>query len=280
RSFWVEKQRLTEEVTISTKNHGNRRLENVDIFYKCGDSGCYIGTTDSDGLLKEKLPLCVNGFLVPHKEDYIGSPTMITTFEDKSDSVLLKLSKVKEFDLDAKKLIFTKEETGMGLKWAHKSLSSFQPDIKLIEDDEDIFFQFTRISQDDEKFESPAMLKGSSLSSSKIRLAPGNYEVKAQLIKNSELYIPESSGIFGIGKMNETTLSTGQYGGLVLNEATGLFKLSENDFENSDTIMMYTIYFDLFSLDEKDRKHVDLSIINDIEMLSSKYRTQLKPILR
>ncbi len=268
--FCDSNQRVVQS-TIKTINSNGHPVGKADIFYKCGDSGCYVGTTDDNGLLKTKLPICVNGIIVADKNGYAGEPKRITTLKDKKVSIEMRLSKIKEFSIDARKLVFEKEDTPKGKEWAYRVYSNYKPDISSLGENETLIITFKSISSD---YETMAQVK--PYETGKVMLVPGKYEVTAQLIKHSKLVIKATSGLFG--KTNGTVLETAQSGGFMFNARTGYFDLTRSEFEDSDSITFYTLYFDLFSL--SDVKPKDLAVNNDIETLSERYRKMLEPIIR
>jgi hypothetical protein len=272
-------QKLSGNIVIKTKDSYGYDISDVDLFYKCGETGCFVGKTDSDGYLKTKLPLCVNGVLIPNKEGFVSNYELISTQKNKGENVRLELSELKEFQIDAKKLIFEKEENSNLLeanKWLYKSSDTLKPEIGPIDNDEELIITFKRVNTDGEVYEIPVIFTPGTLQ--KVFLSPGEYEVEVLLFKDKELFIPETNGVLGIGKMNSTIISKGHYGGLNLNSNSGYFEITPEDFENSDSITIYSVYFDLFSID--DPKYTDLSVINDIESLSKRYREMLEPRIK
>ncbi len=268
--FCDSNQRVVQS-TIKTINSYGQPVGKADIFYKCGDSGCYIGSTDGNGLLKTKLPVCVNGVIIADKNGYAGKPKRITTIHNKKVSVEMELSKIKEFSIDARKLVFEKEDNPKGKEWAYKVYHNYKPDIAPLGKNETLIITFKSLSSD---YETMAQVK--PYETGKVMLVPGKYEVNAQLIKHSKLVIKGTNGLFG--KTNDTVIETAQCGGFIFNSKTGYFDLTRNEFEDSDSITFYTLYFDLFSL--SDVKPKDIAVNNDIETLSERYRKMLEPVVR
>jgi hypothetical protein len=87
-----------QEVDVYTYDVDLNPVEAV-ISFKCLDSVCNIGETESDGSdagLNGKFPQCVNGFIVADAEGYAQAKYQISTNEARLANVLLK----KKYDLN------------------------------------------------------------------------------------------------------------------------------------------------------------------------------------
>ncbi len=125
-------------VTVAVED-GLKKLNNVDMFFKCFNFECNVGKSGSDGEFNEKIPQCVNGVLIGRKEGYFDGRLPISSNQIISGSV--KLEPVHELVLDAMLLdnknlrsLRIGESVVFELKNLDKdySLSVVYPDIKTV----------------------------------------------------------------------------------------------------------------------------------------------------
>ncbi|MBL7055168.1 hypothetical protein ISS05_05415 [Candidatus Woesearchaeota archaeon] len=105
--FCDAKQRLSGEVTVNTYDSLNGgKLPGVDVFYYCGSyqNDCFMGRTDSNGVLKSKFPYCVNGKIYFIKKDYSEQKKELTINDGNDKSLDYKISPLKDFSVDIKKI--------------------------------------------------------------------------------------------------------------------------------------------------------------------------------
>jgi len=139
----------------------NTNLESVDaeISFKCFDTTCQIGKTESDGgdsVLVDNFPQCVNGYIIASSEGYKTKKYLISTLE--SDTVIIVLDKKYKLDLEVQKA---------GVK-----LDSDYAIITFIKEDETI----TATYPDQEEIE----------------LTEGQYEIKTYVYSDSEINLKGS----------------------------------------------------------------------------------------
>jgi len=84
----------------------NTNLESIDadISFKCFDTTCQIGKTESDGgdsVLIDDFPQCVNGYIVASSEGYKTKKYLISTLE--SDTAIIVLDKKYKLDLEVQR---------------------------------------------------------------------------------------------------------------------------------------------------------------------------------
>ncbi len=266
-------QALSGKVTIRTQTNDYSPLNGVDLFYNCADQACYIGKSDTRGILKTNLPVCVGGFVVPVKPQFIGEPVEFDSGLNKGGDVSVRLTKTKSFEVEVKKLVFTQD----GNKWPNQksdfSTSKYVPTIKELEDDESVILMFRRIG-DLSSYKFPAEVRSDG-AVAPVYLADGEYEVDMLLLKNKELVMPAKTcpdiTILPCTEYDEAVFEEMQYGGGKI----GSFKLNSNDMQK-DKLTLYTLYFDMFSIDDFGPK--DLQVIGELDEYAP-YLIKNKPVV-
>jgi len=92
-----DNQRNSGNITITTPT------EDALINFVCGTEACLVGYTESDGVLKTKLPICAGGVLVASKAEYFGAPVEYSSQIDKSDDINLELFPIIEKNIKVQK---------------------------------------------------------------------------------------------------------------------------------------------------------------------------------
>jgi len=100
-------QRISDEIKIKIfDSASNKRLDNVDIFYYCGSyrNDCFIGSTDENGQLVAKFPLCVNGIIYTYKNEYSDFRSPFTVYGDHEKDLQFFLEPTKNVKVEVKKI--------------------------------------------------------------------------------------------------------------------------------------------------------------------------------
>ena len=139
----------------------NTNLESIDaeISFKCFDTTCQIGKTESDGgdsVLIDNFPQCVNGYIVASAEGYKTKKYLISTLNP--DTAIIVLDKKYKLDLEVQK---------QGVK-----LDSEYAIITFVKEDETI----TTTYPDQEEIE----------------LTEGQYEIKTYVYSDSQINLKGS----------------------------------------------------------------------------------------
>ena len=105
--FCNENQRISEDITIDIINSDtNEKLKNMGIYYQCGSyrNNCFIGSTDEDGILKAKFPLCINGVIYTQENDYSDIRELLTVYDEEERNLTFMLEPYKEVAVEVKKV--------------------------------------------------------------------------------------------------------------------------------------------------------------------------------
>ncbi|MBD3361822.1 hypothetical protein GF358_03450 [Candidatus Woesearchaeota archaeon] len=180
--FCSEEQKLSGKIKIKTKSEKNP-VPAAGISYKCGNyKTCSIGSTDSDGELETKLPICYGGVLSAHKQGYYSSKKILNTEINKAETIELELTPEKEFTASFKKIPITAVQTKQGIEGRcceqkTKPLSTQKATLRLEKVKEkpyeSEFVQAVMIDED-----------------TSIKLIPGKYTVTMQYLDEIGIVIP------------------------------------------------------------------------------------------
>jgi len=139
----------------------NTGIGNVKINFKCFDTICDIGYTDSNGYLLDSFPQCVNGLIIAQKEGYKNAEIITSTNRETQN--ILFLDKIQSLPLEIKIV-----ENGI---------------VRNVLEDEDV-----TVFLKDEDY-SISFDEGYDV----IELAPGNYEVSSIVTKEKNVKIPKQT---------------------------------------------------------------------------------------
>ncbi|MBU1204456.1 MAG: hypothetical protein KKE93_00935 [Nanoarchaeota archaeon] len=269
-------KRNSGNIKITTADaQTNEALNNVMIYYSCGDESCFIGETEmkeDKAVLETKFPICAGGKITFTKPDFLGYSEFLSTEVDKD--INLPLTKLEPFvykNIEIKKKKIIKGDDGWTFSNNAFGLSGKEQAILTLE----------RIGKDgDEEFSTAAQYTGGQDEPSELRIVPGKYKANIQLILNEKIVIPEEKKMllfFQIATLPEIELEPFPAGGLVFDETIAW---NAGDITNYDNIEFYSLYIDIPSIPESERKHDDMDEMNKIEEYSKNYRASLEPVLR
>jgi len=267
-------------VTVNVVNAANKKpVEDAQILYTIIDESCFIGATDSNGIMKESFPVGVGGVVSFVKDSYIGKAVEFDA-KAKADSSL----KVELKPIYTKKLIVKKKnliKTPQGWQFVNSPVD--------LSNKESVVVTLTRIGDENELEQSSvANYVGGQKDTSEIEVAPGNYAADATLILDGKIVIPEkqkcvTKGIFGekecftipkidFGEKSAPGQERFPEGGLKLN-----LTIKSNDLENSNTMVLYVVSIDLANVPEQARTVEDVEQMGKTEEYSKIYQLALQP---
>jgi hypothetical protein len=110
-------QRKSGDITVTLTSTEPPVPEDVVISYECGDESCFMGSTESQGYLTTKFPLCADGYVKASAEDYFSKPMRLSTGKDMPATVNLIIEPYKELNVEIKKAVLTKILTGSTPTW-------------------------------------------------------------------------------------------------------------------------------------------------------------------
>jgi len=255
--FCDQDKRNSGDIKVSVNDFGRTPVEGVSVVYKCGEDSCVIGNTAADGALVAKFPLCVGGVVTFLKTDYNQYSLPFNVGLDETKSLQVTLGK----NLDKRLSIVKKMISKSGDLW---SLSGIAVPI---EQNEEAFVVFTRISSPSEQPDSAFVSLTGGSPESDISLSPGKYNVKVTMMLNETIRVPDSvrSGVEIKGTEMEQPLS----GGLDLN-----ITLSDEDLKKSK-ITLVALGFDIRNF----KSMTDLESFGFIGNYSARYGDELKPVI-
>ena len=265
-------------VTINIVNAATKEpVEDANVLYTVTGESCFIGSTNSEGILKERFPVAVGGFVNVVKDNYIGKAVEFDP-KLKTDASL----KVETQPIYTKKLIVKKKnivKASQGWQFVDAPVD--------LSNKESAAVTLTRIN-DENELEFSSIASYENQQPSEIEIAPGAYAADITLILDERIIIPEKQkcvrkGIFGekecftIPKIDFGEKSTpGQErfpeGGLKLN-----LTINANDLEKYNTMVLYVLSIDIANVPEQQRVVEDIEQINKIEEYSKIYQLALQP---
>ena len=269
-------KRNSGNIKITTADaQTNEALDNVMVYYSCGDESCFMGETkikDDKAILEIKFPICAGGVITFTKPDFLGYSEFLSTEIDKD--MILPLTKLEPFvykNIEIKKKKIVKTDDG----WI------FNNNAFGLSGNEQAIITLERIGKNgEEEFSAAAEYTGSQDEPSELRIVPGKYKVNIQLILNEKIVIPEEKKMllfFQIATLPEIELNPFPAGGIVFDETIAW---NTGDIANYNNIEFYSLYIDIPGIPESERKHDDIDEMNKIEEYSKNYRTSLEPVLR
>ena len=265
------------DVTINIVNAATKEpIEDANVLYTVTGESCFIGSTNSEGILKEIFPVGVGGFVNVVKDNYIGKAVEFDPRLKTDASLKVEIQPIYTKKLVVKKKNIVKSSQGWQFVDSPVDLSN----------KESAAVTLTRINDENElEFSSIASYEGQA---SEIEIAPGAYAADITLILDERIIIPEQQkcvrkGIFGekecftIPKVDfGEKAAPGQErfpeGGLKLN-----LTFNANDIESFDTIVLYVVSIDFSNVQEQERAIEDIEQINKIEEYSKIYQLALQP---
>ena len=284
-----EDKRNSGNVTVTILDSETEQpLDDVYVSFACTDETCSIGSTGSDGRLKSSFPVCIGGVATFAKDDYLTLSVPLNTELDKDDAIQKILEPFREKEIVVMKKRLVKQDD----KWV------FNQNPLYLYDKEQAIITLTRRSLVGEQEHTAVLVYNqSNYLNNKVKLAPGTYDAKINLMLYDNLTIPGGEICYCDGTDAEVLVcEAGKLIGIepetcdeiediVFNEtspySSGGLDLSINfdrdDLYNSDQIVFYVISPDLKAVREENRKLQDLEQVGKITDYSKKYASHLQP---
>src|SRR3989344_108300 len=278
-------------VTIQVLDAATKQpVDDANIIYTVTDESCYIGATNSDGILKESFPVGIGGAISVVKENYIGKSAEFDSKINNDASLKIEIHPIHTKKLVVKKKNVVKTSQGWQFVDAPVDLSANEyATVTLTRGSGGNELEFSSIANYEGQQQSNASERSETRSQlPEMEIAPGDYSADINLILNQRIIIPEKQqcvrkGIFGekecftVPKIDFGEKSTpGQErfpeGGLKLN-----FTINPGDL-SKDTIVLYAISIDFAGTPESQRTVEDIEQMGKIEEYSRIYQMALQPI--
>lgn len=267
-------------ISVTATNAATKKpVDDAQVLYTLIDESCFIGATNSDGLLIETFPIGVGGIVNTIKDGYIGRVVEFDPQVGKDDELNVEMQPIYTKNLIVKKKNIVK--TGEAWQFVDMPVD--------LNNKETASITLNRINDENElEFSSVAAYEGQQTEASTIDIAPGDYAADITLMLNERIVIPEKQkcvrkNIFGekecytipkvdFGEGSSPGQERFPEGGLKLN-----ITISPNDLEKYDTIVIYVLSVDVANIPEQDRVIEDINEISKIEEYSSTYQLALQP---
>lgn len=167
----------TEEYSIITTYNDGKPIDNVSVFYSCGDNDCYIGKTrliNGTAVLKSRLPICYNGYLWFKHEEGVADEKRLSTEIGKAETIDIKFYKPKKVTIKFKEKPVVKElsTSTLKLEWVPKPYS-----FRDLSQDETANIIFSRTKTVGGTPILAAIVLNNTQTQSTVSLIPGNYSV-------------------------------------------------------------------------------------------------------
>jgi len=284
-----ENQRNSGEISIVVSDaYSNELLSDVSVFYSVGDESCFIGKTDSTGLLKTRLPVAFGGVLSFVKKGYLTGYKSYDALPGQSEKIKVGLYRIAELNASVEKRLIRKITKSFPFI-SGKTLGGWQYTGESIplDDIEEAVITFRRIGDEEASFTSVLKLSGKNRSS--LKLVPGAYEVSGTLIRNENLTIPKEKRcikkkVLGVTVGKECfdipaiNLEKSIAGGVLFNNNTGYLILDPALVYNSKEIRFYLLSPALYMVEEKERKIEDLEQLGKFEEYTKQFYDDLLPV--
>ncbi len=242
--------RINEIEVVGLDASNYRGIYNADVSYSCMGSSCYVGTTNSDGVLIDDFPICLNGQVFIEKEGYYSSPATAST--DVSGTRVGMLLE-PYYDVD--------------VKFRVVDLNTGQTR-NLVPDEESAIFQFRNLDND----YTTMVVSGLD----EVTLINGNYEVTTYLmdeggsvtIEGQEVYecvdVPKG-GVLGVlgfeeEKCFEYEYEDSEVDGIMTGGIVFEYEFTHNDLGGASEITLYAPF-----VKEADTYEDVFDIINNLE---------------
>lgn len=230
--FCDENQRLSGAVRIQVIDAITKQpLPNIPVNYYCGKQlACGVGATNSRGLFRQKLPLCKNGIIKIHTEEYYPYANLITTEYGQRLDETVKLEPIKTLKTTIKKAHVTLTPQGTKTCCTYSLISQF----------ENIALTLQRIKENpwDSSFSAIASYTKDDPTPS-ISLVPGKYSVQATTIDNLGFIIPKKCKQVDLQTYipeENIIVKPAMLGGIIINNETGYWKIDSAALAKAEKI--------------------------------------------
>jgi hypothetical protein len=274
-----ENQKNSGNITLYAKNgYDGKPVENAQISYTCGTDSCFMGATDTDGMLKSKFPVCSKGILTVMRTDYFAPAQYLEAKLDESQTAPeTRMWPYAEKQIEIRKWLYSPEFNTF----------SANPLNLGMKEEAVVMLKRVKDSAGEEEVYAVADFFGneSYTANHTVRLVPGTYEVTVSLINHESLYIPPEKRKANVGFIGELTGIKSDYtvpeikidnayvsGGAELSESTGYFVLKQSELYSPKTLRILAIGLPV----PKNIEGVEL--MGQVNEFSSKNRAMLQPV--
>ncbi|MBI2128725.1 hypothetical protein HYU07_00650 [Candidatus Woesearchaeota archaeon] len=277
--FCNQNQRNSGNITMNiTDAKTKAALKDAQISYGCGENACFIGSTDENGILNAKFPICTGGLVSFAKENYYSPLSALDTKLNEDKAVKISMEPYRTLNFTIKKKVLRKNAAG---DWV------LNTNPLSLSDKEISSLVLSRVnSAYDVDFVQASEFRKNISETFEISLIPGKYEVTVNDILYDAITIPketrkESGGLFHddieytIPEVKFKAEDGVTAGGLMLNNETGLWNVNAASLDSSNLVTFYIVQADPYSF-----RHIeDLEQMGKTSDYSAQYRRpELEPL--
>lgn len=278
--FCDEANWQSANITFNITDTSNRPIRDAQISFTAGAS-CFLGITDSKGTLVTNSPKGYGLVNIIAPLDYIGR-SVEAYIGDEEKTIKINLTPVFEMNATVHKFILGKISRN---NYEYSSLP-----VSPLRRYEDVSILLERVGEDgEEEFMSALIINGNESQFDTIRLAPGKYNARANimyydpftiepqyrcsggggLFSDEECYyVPEEAIVFGQD-------SPFMDGGFLFDETTQLLDIHYGNLLLSDYVIFKVLSFGVG--DNSQPEIEDIEEPNNLEKYTMMYSQQIKP---
>ncbi|MBW2967112.1 hypothetical protein KY362_01360 [Candidatus Woesearchaeota archaeon] len=283
-----EKNKQSAPVTIDVVEEvSGNPIQDVRVSFVFGREGCRIGTTkivDEQSQIVAQLPVGMGELRAAH-QDYadVSIPFMASLTKEKQVTIEMRPYVYMNVTAFARPLNYDTENQKYVMPAGGPHSSLFPYEQYMI-----IFERLTDQDRDGVDDSDPYRTFGQAWGPepTTVRLVPGKYHVRAHIIHNKTIIIPEETmevggGIFGGSEeveLNETILDQWQIGGAYFNNETGFLDIPYDKLFGSSRLNIYLLRFpppETHSTQVANKPSLEQA--GELEEYSARYRTYLEP---
>ncbi len=294
--FSDPKQRISGIITVKAiekaRDDEDKPILGASVSYQCAGNTAYIGTTNNEGVLAARFPICQGGVLKLTKEGYYGTNLQLDTQVAVDDDIAGRLSKIyeKKVELKVRKPDYLKQVQSVD----YGALSFDQYRQLLQQGQEDLnnseaYVTVTRVKESpfDDEFSRFVYFDPKNKNQVQtIELIPGEYIVNIQYLDLEGVSVAEDTREFDVPDKNTLGLTSDTErvtlpainmtpaplgGGIMDADTAGYWRVSRQDLQQDEGVRFYAL------VQEKPQKHEDLASLGDVVGLSTRYASLLEP---
>ncbi|MCK4589665.1 MAG: hypothetical protein KAT77_04420 [Nanoarchaeota archaeon] len=310
-------QRASGEITVRVIDaYTNEPIPEATVYFSDEEETCSMGSTDSDGILKESFPIMIGGSVSAAKERYLMRFERLDVRQDTTGLLEIKLWPFKDVELGVfkKKLFNCKVKGGnevcyyssgnltvdnplhAALLLLNKTIleeansgvieGSSKADVSIwrfsnapvdLEETDEVAVVLQRLSDDEKPFSIGSYVLGTDFG--EIRLVPGTYEVTLALIANKDFIIPDEERCFDDECFNfdGIFMENVPAGGLIWKDGV-TWELKPSDLYGAERLNFFVLYPAVFDIPEEARILEDLTQMGQTKNNSIIFKERLQPV--
>jgi hypothetical protein len=274
-------QKQSPPVTIEVKNKmTGGPVDDVRISVLFGKEECFVGVTDIEAdnrsVITARLPVGLGEIKAVHF-DYLDLSGRFASSPDIEQNITLELMPYRFINIS----VFARPLAYQSYKYVLPSTVPFSS----LSPKERFLFVFER-KDNDTNYGYKTYVQGVGSMLATLKMIPGKYEVKGYLILNNTIRVPAEDKTYGGGlfgsstpiHINESIIDQWTEGGVLLDNETGYFTVTQEELFGSQRLNMYVLRFPLPLTHSTEFKNApSLEQAAELKDYSNIYRTELEP---